>query len=386
MTFNIFEDQQISFYFFFSLACGFVGLVAVILRFSATKLSARKIAIEDWLALAAVTVYVTRITCVLLALAIANGRSVTDNLEDSLETGGKAFMDDYEKGYKLILFADVTAMLDQSLSKWSICALYYRIFGVNRTYARWILAIAVLQGLTYIGLLITQLLQCRPLNKFWQFWAEGECFSFSYILIAWETPNSLIDFALVALALVMIRPMQIKVSTKWKLRFLFGLGSLAGIFGFVKIGLSYNPDRSYTTAVLGIWAAIQSLACIVCCCAPVFKPLMPEGGVWKRITSVLSTRSFGSSRKYETSVRSGTPGSPRHMRTNSQTAQGQRWLRYDSPSSKWTVTRGTSDCPEVDDKNYLMGSIQIQRSIDVTSGQIDDTSSATSSTRALNYR
>ncbi|KAK2613318.1 hypothetical protein N8I77_000239 [Diaporthe amygdali] len=39
----------------------------------------------------------------------------------------------------------------------------------------------------------------------------------------------------------MIRPMQLKSDAKWKLRFLFGLGSLAGWYGFIKIGLAYNP-------------------------------------------------------------------------------------------------------------------------------------------------
>ena len=46
------------------------------------------------------------------------------------------------------------------------------------------------------------------------------------ILLALEPPNALVDFALVALALAMIRPLQMQSSAKLKLRLLFGLGSL----------------------------------------------------------------------------------------------------------------------------------------------------------------
>ena len=117
-------------------------------------------------------------------------------------------------------------MLDQTLAKFSICALYYRIFSINRTYRRWIYVLAALQALVYIALVLIQSFQCRPVNKFWQWWAEGECFPFTTILVALEPPNSLIDFALVILALVMIRSLHVKPSAKLKLRILFGLGSL----------------------------------------------------------------------------------------------------------------------------------------------------------------
>lgn len=97
----------------------------------------------------------------------------------------------------------------------------------------WIYSLAAAQILCYIGLIIMQTLQCRPVNKFWQFWVEGECFPFSWILLVLEIPNSLIDFALVALAMVMIKGIQLRTGSMWKLRFLFGLGSLYVLHIFV---------------------------------------------------------------------------------------------------------------------------------------------------------
>lgn len=127
---------------------------------------------------------------------------------------------------KMIFVADMITMLDQTFSKWSICALYMRIFGVKRNYKLWIWSLAAAQGLVYVGLAIMQPLQCRPINRFWQFWVDGECFPFSWILLVLEIPNSLIDFALVGLAMIMIKGVQLQTKSKWKLRFLFGLGSL----------------------------------------------------------------------------------------------------------------------------------------------------------------
>lgn len=127
----------------------------------------------------------------------------------------------------MIFIADIITLLDQCFAKWSICALYYRIFSVNRTYALWIKGVAAVQFALYIVLVIMQSLQCRPLNKFWQWWADGECIPFSTLLLAIDPLNSLIDFVLVGLAMTMIRSLHMKTQAKWKLGFLFGLGGLS---------------------------------------------------------------------------------------------------------------------------------------------------------------
>lgn len=126
----------------------------------------------------------------------------------------------------MIFIVDMITLLDQSFAKWSICALYYRIFGVKRAYRLWIQGIAAAQLVIYVVLLVIQALQCRPLERFWQWWAPGKCMPFSTILLAVEPPNSLIDFILVILAMSMLHSLQIKPKAKWKLRFLFGLGGL----------------------------------------------------------------------------------------------------------------------------------------------------------------
>ena len=127
----------------------------------------------------------------------------------------------------MIFIADVITLLDQCFAKWSICALYYRIFSVNRVYALWIQSIAAVQFALYVVLVIMQSLECRPLHRFWQWWVPGHCIPFSTLLLAIEPLNSLIDFALVILAMAMIHSLRIKTQARWKLRILFGLGGLS---------------------------------------------------------------------------------------------------------------------------------------------------------------
>ncbi|KAK7986951.1 hypothetical protein PG996_006440 [Apiospora saccharicola] len=53
----------------------------------------------------------------------------------------------------------------------------------------------------------------------------GYCTEKGPQVVASEIISSGLDFALVALAMVMIGQIQMKEATKWKLRFLFGLGT-----------------------------------------------------------------------------------------------------------------------------------------------------------------
>lgn len=127
---------------------------------------------------------------------------------------------------QMVITTTITTMLDQTFAKLSICALYRRIFGVNQVYRRWLYILAAAQCAICLTLVCMQLLLCRPFYKFWDWLVPGECTPWTTLLLVTEPPNSLVDFGLVALAMSMIQPMQLKPNAKWKLRSLFGLGSL----------------------------------------------------------------------------------------------------------------------------------------------------------------
>lgn len=113
-----------------------------------------------------------------------------------------------------------------SFAKFSVLGLYHRIFGINRSYRTWIYVIGAAQTVLIICVCILQGFQCRPFSKFFDPNLPGTCTDEGTVIISGELPNSLIDFVMVALVMVMIRPRQMRPSTKWRLRFLFGMGSL----------------------------------------------------------------------------------------------------------------------------------------------------------------
>jgi hypothetical protein len=111
-------------------------------------------------------------------------------------------------------------------SKASLLALFYRIFGVDRTFSRWIYGILAVHSIWAIIVLFLNLFPCKPVRKAWYPRTPGHCLSQAVVAVPEETVNSLIDFAMVILAVYMIRPLHMPKRTKWKLRLLFGLGSL----------------------------------------------------------------------------------------------------------------------------------------------------------------
>lgn len=61
MAFRVFDDLGQGTYFVLLIVSALVSVVAIVLRFVATSLSRRKLGLEDWLAFAAVVVFLPRI-------------------------------------------------------------------------------------------------------------------------------------------------------------------------------------------------------------------------------------------------------------------------------------------------------------------------------------
>ena len=61
MVFRVFDDSQQGAYFVLLIVSALISVVAIALRFVATSLSRRKPGLDDWLALAAVVVFIPRV-------------------------------------------------------------------------------------------------------------------------------------------------------------------------------------------------------------------------------------------------------------------------------------------------------------------------------------
>ncbi|KAF4637767.1 hypothetical protein G7Y89_g311 [Cudoniella acicularis] len=80
-------------------------------------------------------------------------------------------------------------------------------------------------------------------------------------------------------------------------RILYGASVLAGILGFVKISEGFGAISAGKNELLDpIWATVQQTCSVICCCAPVYKPLIPEIDFLHTLRS-FSSRTFGRSTK-----------------------------------------------------------------------------------------
>lgn len=119
------------------------------------------------------------------------------------------------------------------------------------------------------------------------------------------------------------------------------------------------------TAPNCIWAAVQSLLCIICCCAPVYRPLFP-GRLWGRIFAKVGTYSL----KFKSKRREDSPASQSwSWKTASLDPSFQGEGRFNpgnyTGSTRCLVTSDAQRSAAHIDKKRPMGSIQVDRRVDI---------------------
>lgn len=109
--------------------------------------------------------------------------------------------------------------------KLSVLALCYRIFSFNNTGGKiCIYILGALQTILFTIMCIFQGLQCVPFQRYFDLRVPGHCTDEGTVILGGEIPNSIIDFAMVILAMVMIRSVQLSTRNKLRIMFIFGLG------------------------------------------------------------------------------------------------------------------------------------------------------------------
>lgn len=273
ITSNIFEDSIQGSIFTLIVVLTPLSVLATALRFLASHASPRKLGAEDWFALGALLFYLGWITIALLMLSTLDGKSL---VEFDLETYSRTMKEQYA--------GTMMFMPNQLCAKFSILLLYNRIFGVNRVYKIWIKILAGIQVVYTIVTSLVSLFECTPVSLYWDPLATGHCINVGAFLAGVESTNSFVDFAMVILAMFMLRELQVDGRTKLKLGLVFVLGGLAGVIGFIKIGLAFNVTVQ-NQLMMGLWSTVQQATSIFCCCVITYKPLFTQFGLFSRLSS-----------------------------------------------------------------------------------------------------
>ncbi|KAI0112011.1 hypothetical protein GGR51DRAFT_557192 [Nemania sp. FL0031] len=351
--FNLFRNYQQKAYFFVAIVFSPFAIAAVILRFWAVKRAGLRHHAEDWLALVSLIVYLAYLGITLADELVGNGRDTFD----LIKVPADLFL-----VRKLTYSALWTYFYQQLFAKLSIMALYHRMFGVNQKFARYIYALIIYHVTLIIAVTFLLGFHCRPLPKFWNPLLPGQCIEEGTFIAVSESINSFGDFLLVALAVAMVNTLQVKPAVKRKLAFLFGLGILSGILGFVKIGESFNKDAIYVFTMVALWSNVQAVVCLICCCAPVYKPILPAPGFWSRLSSKVSMASL----RLRSSHSSQSQGSFKRTESHGQ----QRWAQRDDGHSNghvWSEGQGSGiEEGLTSDRQYPLESIQVQKDVQVS--------------------
>lgn len=116
--------------------------------------------------------------------------------------------------------------LQQLFSKLSLLFLYYRIFYINRPFVRCVYVLGIVQILWSIATYLVHFFECTPPQKLWNPKVPGHCIGSPAFLTGGETPNSLVDFAIIGLGIWVVRPLKMNPSLKIKLFGIFVIGGL----------------------------------------------------------------------------------------------------------------------------------------------------------------
>lgn len=135
---------------------------------------------------------------------------------------------------------NIVYALQQCFAKFSLLALYHRLFWVDRRFTVGVWIVAVLQTAWGLVVFLAFFLMCRPMAKLWTPTLPGHCVNINVVFNVYEPINALLDFFVAALALWMLPSLQIKRSTRWHLATLFALGAL-----YVTPPCSLTHDRRY---------------------------------------------------------------------------------------------------------------------------------------------
>ena len=115
---------------------------------------------------------------------------------------------------------------NQLFTKLSLLFLYYRIFGVDKRFTRWLYVLGGVQIAWFISVYIVKWMLCNPVRYNWDKSGPGSCIAIGPFLAASETINSAVDFAMLGLAVWIVQSLHMSRSTKWRLSVLFSLGGL----------------------------------------------------------------------------------------------------------------------------------------------------------------
>ncbi|KAM5358612.1 hypothetical protein ACJZ2D_015129 [Fusarium nematophilum] len=131
--------------------------------------------------------------------------------------------------------------------------------------------------LSFVAVLVTTLLECRPLSLMWALNFEDTsetCHRALRNLILMAVCNIISDVALIILPFPILKHLRLDLKAKLQLGFLFGIGGVVVAITILRLPLIF--DQSVSQKSRSMWASIEILCACVVANTPLFYALLKD--------------------------------------------------------------------------------------------------------------
>ncbi|KAK0508855.1 hypothetical protein JMJ35_009131 [Cladonia borealis] len=243
-----------------ALALWFYALLGVCLRFLARRLSKAGFWYDDWLLIPAFLS--ATVMCYM------SGHTLNE------DTDHKLYVTDY---YKTIFAMGTCWIVAVSFAKYSILALYWRLFSSVKSVRIGIYVLLAIVTIWLLAFIFPFIFQCSPVNKYWNFQEQGLCMSMrDDLLVLWSSiSHFIIDMAILILPVPTVCKLQMSWPRKAMLFLVFAQGGFVTIVIVIRMVYSVRIfDQGQNIAAVIVWANVEVDVAIACACLPLLRPIV----------------------------------------------------------------------------------------------------------------
>ncbi|KAL8821621.1 MAG: hypothetical protein Q9223_000364 [Gallowayella weberi] len=260
-----------------------LAVIAIILRFTARRLTRAAFWWDDWL----------MIPAIVRRLMSFSDRGTNRDLDvfrfdvlrvDHLQHIWTAPMDAGVVWAKGLFISEVSYTIIICSIKFSLLAFYWRIFKQSKIRIP-IYVLGFIVSCWGIAVILITILQCQPVSDFWNRFSPTAKPPFNcgvnvnQFFNGNSIPNILTDAALLVLPIPFVWQLHLPKAQKLGLTSVFILGvfvigvSIARFTFIINLDLA-SPDITWNFVNVQIWTGVESHVGIICACLPSLRPLL----------------------------------------------------------------------------------------------------------------
>ncbi|KAK0643079.1 hypothetical protein B0T16DRAFT_176632 [Cercophora newfieldiana] len=244
-----------------------IAATFVIMRSTSRFIVIRNSGVDDYLALAAMTLTI----CYVIMLFILRENHIGFPMTKLTPDNMVGFI-------KTTLAIQVLYYVNIFCIKTSILVTYLR-FAVTRTFRMLCYGTIALHAVFFFICFVVTLSQCRPLRKMWDFTGsvQGSCINTTAFFYFTSTFNIITDFWILCLPFKTLRAIQRPRRDKIALFLIFGAGAFACVASIVRlysIRIYTQSDDPFRDGIpVNLWSIIEVTVAISCASVPALKPI-----------------------------------------------------------------------------------------------------------------